>query len=108
MALSPLLLLGSDGKASAAIPVPMALIRLPAGRRNVLPLGMSAAQPVEFTLDPGRPAVLRVTMPDGTVYETELTVVVSGVIDLGGRNPDGTHRVEIQAGVQLHSKQVPR
>ncbi len=47
-------------------------------------------------------------MPDGTVYETELTIVVSDVIDLGGMNPDGTHRVEIQAGVQIQSKQVRR
>jgi hypothetical protein len=69
---------------------------------------MSAGKPVAFTLDPGRPAVLCVTMPDGTVYETELTVVVSDVIDLGGRNPDGTHRIQIQAGVELNSKQVCR
>jgi hypothetical protein len=67
---------------------------------------MSAEHSVQFTLDPGRPAVLRVTMPDGTLYETELTVVVSDVINLGGRNPDGTHRVEIRAGIQAKSKQV--
>ncbi len=45
-------------------------------------------------------------MPDGTVYETELTVVVSDVIDLGAKNPDGTHQVEIRAGIELDSKRV--
>jgi hypothetical protein len=69
---------------------------------------MAAGKSVPFTLDRrgGPPPVLRVTMPDGTVYETELTVVVSDVIDLGAKNPDGTHQVEIRAGIELESKQV--
>lgn len=68
---------------------------------------MSEGRSVKFTIEaPDRPAVLRVTMPDGTVYESELTVVVADVIDLGGMNPDGTHRVEVQAGIQISSKQV--
>jgi hypothetical protein len=67
---------------------------------------MSQGKSIPFTIDSGRPAVLRVTMDDGTVYVTDMTVEVFDVIDLGDRNPDGTHKVEIRAGIKLQSKQV--
>ena len=67
---------------------------------------MSQGKSVPFKLDLGPPAVLRVTMDDGTVYITNMTVEVFDVIDLGGRNPDGTHKVTIQAGIKLQTKQV--
>lgn len=67
---------------------------------------MPQGKSVPFKLDSSPPAVLHVTMDDGTVYVTDMTVEVFDVIDLGDRNPDGTHKVEIRAGIKLQTKQV--
>lgn len=65
---------------------------------------MTELTPLPFEYTQGSPAVVKVTMPDGSTFEVRVAITVFSVHDRHASNPEGIPIFEVRAGIALDTR----